>query len=169
MAAAKTIEAFGECKSLRSWAHDKRCNVTLTLMSKRLKDGWEAEAAISIPARGTLREAFGEHKTLTQWLKDPRCVRPESTVCFRLKRGWELEDAMTRPQVSDSHVLYTAFGESKTRRAWSRDLRFGMPYHTLLKRLGNGLQLEDALTRPLWAKEALPKSEQFRIARIVES
>ncbi|MFE6739830.1 hypothetical protein [Streptomyces tubercidicus] len=166
------IEAFGECKGVNSWFLDPRCNVSLAVLKRRLSDKkkWTAEDAIRIPSRATLREAFGESKTIAEWLKDPRCTQSAGTVYTRLKKGDSLEDALTqerRPAGPPAGPLLRAFGEEKTLKAWSRDPRFGLNEHTLRSRLDvQVLPLEDALTRPLRAKLALPKAEQRRIAGI---
>lgn len=46
-----TIEAFGEEKTLAAWAEDSRCQVDRRLIFDRMKRGWDAEKAISAPAR----------------------------------------------------------------------------------------------------------------------
>lgn len=45
------VEIFGETKCLQAWAEDSRCVVKATVLVKRLKRGWEAERAISVPLR----------------------------------------------------------------------------------------------------------------------
>ncbi len=44
------ICAFGENKSARQWSLDKRCVVTATTVTRRIKKGMDAEIALTMPA-----------------------------------------------------------------------------------------------------------------------
>ncbi len=46
---AVEIRAFGQVKSLTGWLRDKRCRVTLTGVTDRIRRGWSTEDAISTP------------------------------------------------------------------------------------------------------------------------
>jgi hypothetical protein len=45
------LTAFGETKTVADWADDERCEVGYWTLFSRLQLGWEAERAISMPAR----------------------------------------------------------------------------------------------------------------------
>jgi hypothetical protein len=45
------LTAFGETKCCQDWAADRRCTVSYTGLMKRLRLGWEAEAAIGSPVQ----------------------------------------------------------------------------------------------------------------------
>jgi transposase-like protein len=99
-----TVEAFGDTKGVSAWSRDRRCAVSLTTLTDRLRDGWEPEQAIAIPPqsygrgpRGCLFRAFGESKTLSEWERDPRCVTSRTALRARLERGIPFESALTVP------------------------------------------------------------------------
>jgi hypothetical protein len=43
------ITAFGETKCLSDWIADTRCPVTESIIHHRLRDGWDGEAAVTVP------------------------------------------------------------------------------------------------------------------------
>mgnify|MGYP007090087225 CR=1 FL=1 len=43
------ITAFGETKTISAWVEDYRCSVCWSGLKNRIKDGWPAELAISLP------------------------------------------------------------------------------------------------------------------------
>jgi hypothetical protein len=89
------LTAFGETKAIADWAEDERCVVMLGTLRKRLRQGWEAEQAITTPRRqGHLLTAFGETKGLADWARDPRATGGTKTLLWRLKRGWRPEEVV---------------------------------------------------------------------------
>lgn len=69
----RLLSAFGETKAIADWAEDRRCAVLLGTLRKRLREGWEAEKALTTPRRvGHQLTAWGETKSLTEWSRDPR-------------------------------------------------------------------------------------------------
>jgi DNA-binding CsgD family transcriptional regulator len=95
------ITAFGETKGLSSWSRDKSCNVSLTGLLRRLRDGWEPEYAITAPPKsgghGPSRglRAFGETKSYSEWIRDPRCkLLSGDALRARLDRGMSPEEAI---------------------------------------------------------------------------
>jgi hypothetical protein len=96
---ATPVEAFGEQKTLREWAADRRCVVNYLLLRNRLNRGWQVERAIAeLPPVGNRNvEAFGEWKSLYAWQQDPRCLVSHVTLQRRMDQGESLEEAMTRP------------------------------------------------------------------------
>jgi hypothetical protein len=54
------IDAWGEAKTASEWSRDRRCNVSLNRILKRLELGWGGELAISTPA---LKDRNGENNT----------------------------------------------------------------------------------------------------------
>lgn len=100
------VTAFGETKSLRDWARDKRCQVTKAGLRDRLRNGSHPESAITDPpvsqgyngSWNHLITAFGEEKSLAAWLRDPRCqVRSDWTIVERIQLGATPEKAISTP------------------------------------------------------------------------
>lgn len=46
---AKKYSAFGEEKTLKEWAENPRCHVTLKTLRNRIRTGWDAQSAIQSP------------------------------------------------------------------------------------------------------------------------
>jgi len=68
----RMLSAFGETKAVADWAEDRRCAVLLGTLRKRLREGWEAEKALTTPRRvGHLLTAWGETKSLAEWFPGP--------------------------------------------------------------------------------------------------
>lgn len=99
----ETVEAFGEHKTLREWAADKRCRANYRLLRDRLLKGWPVERALGEDPRDAAQvscgefEAYGECMTLYAWSKDPRCVVRYETLKARVKRGEPFPEAMEAP------------------------------------------------------------------------
>jgi len=89
------LTAFGETKAVADWAEDRRCAVLLGTLRKRLREGWEAEKALTTPRReGHLLTAWSETKTLAEWSRDPRARGGLKTLRWRLHQGWEPEEVV---------------------------------------------------------------------------
>src|SRR5690606_12280012 len=94
-------------------------------------------------------QAFGETKTWGEWLEDPRCgIDDLDLLSKRLRDGWPPEDAIQYVH-QWSIGEYTAFGETKSLARWACDER-SLTRHpqTLLRRMKQGMTLEQALTTP---------------------
>lgn len=52
--------AFGETKPLGAWMEDERCVVAYPTLHARLKNGWDAEKAISTPSTRTNNRSTNE-------------------------------------------------------------------------------------------------------------
>lgn len=53
------LEAFGESKCLVEWAEDHRCAVDKGTLASRIRYGWTAQDAISIPVTGLYQDGAG--------------------------------------------------------------------------------------------------------------
>ena len=108
------VTAFGETKTVREWAKDHRCQVSLGCLKGRLKFKWEPETAMTTPliSKREARRftAFGETKTAAEWAKDPRCRVPRGVLKARLyMHRWEPEAALTtftRRQQEDKFKVF---------------------------------------------------------------
>lgn len=146
----KMISAFGETKCLADWIDDSRCNVSYTVLYRRLSIGWEAEEAMTKPTGGSrsgrtahnakTHEAFGESKTINEWASDPRTQVGAGTLRSRLNDGWEIERAMTEPTQFNKGLVF----EGRTIFQWSQDADCEVSYNTLARRLKNGVHIEEA-------------------------
>lgn len=146
---SQPITAFGEAKSLQAWSRDARCLVHWQCLSSRLRAGWAPETALTTPSGRTHPglTAFGETQSLAAWGRDHRCVVTEPILRQRLAKGWAVEAALTTPRSRrPPGLLYKAFGEWKTLRAWADDPRCVVPLPTVRSRLADGWSLEAALT-----------------------
>ncbi len=156
------VHAFGEEKSLFEWSKDRRSVVSHLTLASRLEAGWQPERAITTPAVKSIRQleklvsAFGESKSLLDWATDSRAQVPSRTILWRLRRGWSAEDAITQgisPAVLPARKsppkppqLFEAFGVKNTLRGWLEDPRCTVKREKLLRSLGQGLSMEEALT-----------------------
>jgi len=150
-ASSPAIRAFGEHKSLMAWSRDPRCLVHWQCLHGRLRAGWEAETAMTIPSGGTRPglEAFGEEHSVAAWVRDHRCVVTEAILRQRLKQGWEAEAALTTPTAHRKRgMLYEAFETWRSLVEWARDARCIVPLPTLRSRVDAGWNFEAALTTP---------------------
>jgi hypothetical protein len=100
----KMIKAFGTEKSLRDWAQDWRCKVTVATLRARLRAGMAPEEAISSPPyqapgnrNSILVTAFGESKSIRRWSQDKRCKVSYYTLVQRIRTGMDPEMAITAP------------------------------------------------------------------------
>jgi hypothetical protein len=148
-----TLVAFGERKTVIEWTRDPRCVVRASTLRGRLLQGWAAERALSTPlteaqaARTPRLQAFGEPRPRSAWLKDPRCLASRAALKRRLQCGWTAERALTIPTgfARNRHRL-TAFDETKSLLAWTRDPRCHIGAKGLLGRLRQGWNPEEALS-----------------------
>lgn len=103
-------------------------------------------------------EAFGEEKCLSHWAKDSRCVVPFGTLYFRVVvKGWDIVKALSvksgteKPRVyqQSRHRMFSAFGEAKSIRDWSKDNRCKISESTLYSRLAvlKWNDVEEAITK----------------------
>ena len=92
--------------------------------------------------------AFGETKSLHAWARDPRAGGSRELMRRRLLDGMAPEEAITLAARATRSEKLTAFGETKTLAAWSRDPRCGVSEGSLAKRLEAGLSPEEAIARP---------------------
>lgn len=99
----RTIEAFGETKSIPEWANDPRVVVTPTVFLRRIQHGWSTDSSLTTPTSSTRDEAernlttyaaFGEEKSLRDWAKDDRCPVSEMTLRKNLHSGMPIEEAL---------------------------------------------------------------------------
>lgn len=112
MPARWTIDAFGERKGPTQWSRDERCEVSLSGLIRRLRNGWRPEDAISETPKTKGRTdaivhpvtAFGTRKSLTAWERDRRCKVTQTTLRERLERG-------VRPEVA---IATAPFGLSRS-------------------------------------------------------
>ena len=146
----RTLVAFGERKTLADWLQDARCRANARVVRHRLREGWEAERALTMPGgfnHNGHYTAFGETKTVAGWSADERCRVPHIVLLQRLRRGWPLEQSLaTIPHHSTRRTALTAFGETKSLAAWVRDPRCVVAPATVSERLSRGWSLEEALT-----------------------
>lgn len=99
-----TLKAFGETQGLCAWARDRRCEVSVAQLRRRLYAGMPLKDALTkSPAHGGSVEtaesvfAFGERKTLAQWVRDRRCRVTMGGLLGRLAAGLEPERALKTP------------------------------------------------------------------------
>lgn len=163
------VTAFGETKSLTAWEADPRSKAGRKTIQSRLENGMEAEDAITSPVLEANRDgltAFGEWKTFADWALDPRSTVGGGAIAARIERGWTPEEAITgdnrfaaalaqaaetpRPEglgrLPGFARLMTAFGETKSIKAWSDDHRCVVSATALFARLERGMSIEEALT-----------------------
>ena len=152
----KEYRLFGERKTLRAWANDPRCGVTLELLRDLLEGGMSLKSAMipgSVPQMSKKKKgskkyaAFGEEKSLIQWAEDPRCDVTIQLLRKRVAKGVALETAMTAERLRKSSQMYTAFGETKSIAEWVADARCSAASPgALLRRMRLGATLEEAIS-----------------------
>ena len=143
------VTAWGESKRLVEWVEDARCSVSRHLISKRLRDGWDAEEAIGQPllTSPVPVTAFGETKILTEWEQDPRARARSATISKRIADGMDPQEAISTPSQKIDRNGLTAFGEWKTYQDWERDPRATVGGSRIAERVRKGMSPEEAITR----------------------
>ncbi len=110
----KTIEAFGETKSVSEWAADPRTVVLANVFLRRIQHGWSPESSLTTSvsaaaakreANAMLYEAFGEEKTLRDWAADERCKVSEMTLRKNIHSGLSMEEAFKFRRKPGRHFL----------------------------------------------------------------
>ncbi len=153
------MTAFGESKSLREWAKDPRCEVSIVLLQGRMKVGFELETAMRRDghrAEIVLLEAFGERKRLKDWSRDPRCSVTDVAIRHRLQHGISLEEAITAPHTwRQSSTIVTAFGETKNLSEWEKDPRARASASTIRKRVARGYSPERAISTEEYGQDTI--------------
>lgn len=99
------LRALGTAKGVPDWSRDPRCTVTVATIRRRLRAGWSAADAITIPAAKPgsaghpVREvtAFRQTKGPADWARDRRCKVTLAGLITRLQRGMDPEAAITTP------------------------------------------------------------------------
>ena len=147
----KRITAFGETKTIAEWEFDRRAAVYGELIVRRIEEGMTPEGAISTPTvaveRGPTRYmAWGERKTLRDWADDPRCRTVYANLKNRIDDGWDVVPALETPTRTRKPRPVTAWGETKSLRAWSLDERAGASYSVIQKRMEEGWDPERAIS-----------------------
>ncbi len=148
-----SITAFGESKTVLDWTHDARCVVSLMTLLKRIREGWNAEEAITTPSRAAADryrapiEAFGEKKPPEEWLKDPRTRCSLDALFARMRSGWDAERALTTPVEERTRKRHpkSKLYAGKTVSEWLRDPRCTVSRFTLERNLRANMPVEEAL------------------------
>jgi hypothetical protein len=96
------LTAWGETKTLKQWTADPRCVVAHGTLRARMRLGWEAQKALSMPTRNYVAHYLGgpdgQERTLRSWAMRADCVVPYSTLHDRVVyRGWPLDLARMTP------------------------------------------------------------------------
>ncbi|MGW6742859.1 hypothetical protein ACWGDX_19405 [Streptomyces sp. NPDC055025] len=143
------IEAFGESKTLSSWAQDPRCPVTKATLRGRLALGWDPEDAIT---RGKNQEPplqfthFDRSLTLRGWAEQSGI--PYQTLYTRVfTDGIRFRDALLQgPDDPNYAIPVTAFGETRPLHRWALDSRTNCTAATLRRRIEANWPAESAIT-----------------------
>ena len=87
-----------------------------------------------------------ETKCLKEWAEKFNIIR--STLDVRLNHGWDIEKALLTPinEISKQFRYFTINGETKNVRRWADE--YNMPYKLVIKRIGEGWDIERALMTP---------------------
>jgi hypothetical protein len=117
---AKQLTIQGETKTVREWAADPRCTVTVWMIWVRLQKRWPDDLAVLSPLfapapPGTLHPvnrrvpsgkkkgrppilivAWGEEKTVMDWAKDPRAKVSANSIRYRIHSGCCPEGAISQ-------------------------------------------------------------------------
>ena len=115
------------------------------LVSRRLRDGWDVDKAVSTPK--ILREvtitAFGETRSLSDWSETSGI--PTSVIRKRISElGWNPEEAVTKFKITD-------IVEFDGQKVSLKDLaeRHQLSRANILQRLNSGWDLETTLKTPV--------------------
>ena len=149
----RRVTAFGETKTVAEWEGDRRAAVYGELILRRIADGWTPEQAIARPTvqleRGPTKYlAWGERKTLRDWADDPRCRTSYANLKGRVDDDWNIVAAIETPTAARTARPLTAWGETKSLRAWEKDERTVVTRGVIVRRLEEGWEPERALSEP---------------------
>lgn len=154
------------------------------MLISRLRRGWEAEAALTVPSsRSESRlqrrvSAFGETKSIEEWAEDSRAVVSGDTILWRVQRRWNVEEAIATPlperpppqpdKRPTPPRLFEGFGTAKTLREWLEDSRCTVTRPTLERNLRDGMAIEQALSykRAPGRRTAEPTQSEFVVADV---
>jgi hypothetical protein len=77
------ITVFGDTKSLRQWAEDRRCAVKYSCLSKRIKRGWGSEKAICTPSKPNSNNLTKEERKINkkEYIKLWHASRKKLRIC----------------------------------------------------------------------------------------
>jgi hypothetical protein len=110
----------------------------------------EQEPPLSDAARGKTFLFKGERRTLKDWSKVVGVAY--HTLRKRMFQGMTLEEAINQPwdkrkSGSVRHLYYTIGDRTQTLKEWCSE--YGMPYATIRRRVGKGLDIAVALATPI--------------------
>lgn len=110
--------------------------------------------------------AWGETKTFQEWIEDPRCKPDKISLLYDriINRNVSPEEAIsTPPDTTRSPLIFSLWGETKTIREWSEDLRCLVKYSCLYSRIAIGKwDFETAITTPVGARRKKKKVRRYR-------
>lgn len=143
------IHAFGESKSLASWAEDPRCAVSRETLRTRLALGWDPETAITrLKHQQPVLEFTYNGRTLTlRGWADQTGINYHTLYNRITTSGMTFEAALTKgPNGPHYKVPVTAFGETKPLYEWGVDPRAHVTASTIRKRIKAGWNPQLAIT-----------------------
>ena len=133
----------GQFVAFRDWALANGWKKGLDIDRKDNSKGYSPDNCRFVSRKANLNNrritklliAFGERKPFMEWLNDSRCVVSEGALRKRIYTlKWPHEKALTTRPVDEKQFI-TAFGETKTVEAWSRDPRCQVGASSLRRRL----------------------------------
>lgn len=143
------IHAFGEAKTLASWAEDPRCVVRRETLRTRLALGWDAELALTQTKHDKPPLHFthnGRTLTLRGWA-DQSGIKYHTLYNRITKSDMTFAEALAKgPDGPNYTVKITAFGETKAVYSWAVDPRANCTATTIHRRLAHGWPSEQAIT-----------------------
>lgn len=152
------VEIDGITRTLGEWCDLRR--VPIGSVVRRVAAGQSIDEALVNPAdeepplsdaaRGKLFQLNGEQRTLKEWSEVVGVAY--HTLRKRLFQGMTLDEAVHQPwdkrkSGSARHVYYTIGDRTQTLKEWCSE--YGMPYATIRRRLGKGMDIAVALTTPI--------------------
>lgn len=146
----REVTALGETKRLSKWLLDPRCVVDRRSFHGRIAQGFSDERALTEPLRtAETTTAWGETKSLVAWSKDPRAAVDDGMIRKRLGKGMTPEEAISTPVPPIRKGDVTAWGESKSLKAWAEDGRCSVSAELIGSRLRAGATPEEAISGPM--------------------
>ena len=127
----RRIRAFGETKTIADWIADPRCSVPEMTLRERLRRGIAAEAALSVPAKGSLPKPRPRRQQRV--LR----VRPEWKEIVRLR----VDERLTVPEIAArtgvrAHIIYNGWRRHLPEPAQTKP----MPHGKRLRAVFHGMR-----------------------------
>lgn len=161
---AVQIEYRGETKSRSQWARDY--GLTPECVRNRMAAGWTIEEALETPVDDNKHFITYQERTQTIKAWSMELGISDKTLSHRLLvKKLSPEEAFTNTPYQGRRTYYTIDGKTQTANEWA--MEYGVKPRTIRQRLHNGMELKEALDKPVDIREPKKPKEKTRDCTIL--